>query len=99
MGAIEVKRFFGGSSLLADGVQFAFVMKGTLYLRTDDNTRAAFVAKGAAPFSYAKSAARVQVTSYYEAPADVLDDPAALLRWSIEAHAVALRSGRSSRPR
>ena len=30
---VTVSRFFSGAGLVADGVQFGFVMRGSLYLR------------------------------------------------------------------
>lgn len=90
MGQIDVKRFFGGAALVADGVQFAFVMKGSLYLRADDGSRAAFEALGAAPFTYAGNARRVTVPTYYEAPAEILEDEVQFPVWVRRAHAAAL---------
>jgi TfoX/Sxy family transcriptional regulator of competence genes len=90
MGPIEVTRFFGGAGLIRDGVQFAFVMKGTLYLRVDDLSRPVFEALGAAPFTYAGRAQTVKVASYYEVPDEIADDPDELGRWASEAHRAAM---------
>ena len=92
MGPVEIKRFFGGASLCLAGVQFAFVMKGTLYLRADEGTRKEFEDLGSRPFSYATRAGRVTVASYYETPADVMDDATALRTWAAQAHRAALQA-------
>lgn len=89
MGVIEVKRFFGGFGLVLQGVQFAFVMKGTLYLRVNDSTRPDFERVGAVPFTYATRASNVKVASYYQAPVDALDDPHVLREWAAKAYACA----------
>jgi DNA transformation protein and related proteins len=89
MGPITVSRFFGGAGLLLDGVQFAFVIKGALYLRVDDASRAAFEALGAAPFLYAGRSREVTVASYYEVPEEIAEDPDELCRWARHAHRVA----------
>jgi len=94
IGPIEVGRFFGGAGLACEGVQFAFVMKGTLYLRVDDDTRPAFEALGAAPFAYAGRSGTVTVTSYYALPDEIADDPDELLRWAERAH----RAARAAKP-
>ena len=94
MGKIEVKKFFGGAGLVLGGVYFGFIMKGALYLRTDSETRPRFEALALAPFSYATRAGRVTVASYYEAPAEALEDPQTLLVWAREAYAAALRTRR-----
>lgn len=87
--AITVKRFFGGAALVADGLQFGFVMKGSLYLRVDDVGRATFGAMGAAPFRYAGAGRTVTVARYYEAPAEIVDDPERLREWAEQARRTA----------
>ena len=90
LGAVTVSRFFGGAALLIDGLQFAFVIKGSLYLRVDQESRADFEALGAAPFSYAGRSGPVVVASYYEAPDEIIDDPEELRRWAARSHRAAL---------
>lgn len=99
MGKIEVKKFFGGAGLVLGGVYFGFIMKGTLYLRTDSETRPRFEALALAPFSYATRARRVTVASYYEAPAEAREDAQTLLVWAREAYAAALRTRRPAASR
>lgn len=98
LGPVTVTRFFAGAGLVADGVQFGFVMKGSLYLRVDDKSRAVFVAAGAAPFAYAGRSKAVTVASYYEAPSEVVDDLDQLGRWASEAHRAAVAARRSNGP-
>ena len=87
---ITVVRFFGGVGLRCGGVQFGFVMKGSLYLRVDERSRAALEALGGAAFRYEGASASVTVTSYSEAPATLLDDDRELSRWAREAYRAAL---------
>jgi DNA transformation protein and related proteins len=98
IGPIEITRFFGGAGLACEGIQFAFVMKGTLYLRVDDHTRPAFEALDAAPFAYAGRVGIVTVASYYALPDEIADDPDDLLRWAERAHRAAT-TARPSRAR
>ena len=81
IGPIAVTRFFGGAGLVKNGVQFAFVLKGSLYLRVNEQSRSDFKALGAAPFSYAACSRMVKAPSYYELPDEIADDHEALLRW------------------
>jgi len=85
IGPISVTRFFSGAGLVRDGVQFAFIIKGVLYLRVDDLSRPDFEALGAAPFSYAGASKTVKVASYYALPDEIVDDPDALCSWAIRA--------------
>lgn len=97
LGSVSVSRFFGGAGLVAAGVQFGFVMKGSLYLRVNDKTRPNFEALGAAPFTYAGRIDKVTVATYYEAPCDVVEDSDELGRWANEAHCAALAARQRSR--
>ncbi len=99
MGPIRVTRFFGGAGLAKDGIQFAFVIKGVLYLRADEWSRPEFEALGAKPFTYAGRSQAVKVASYYEAPEEIVDDPDELSRWSAEALRAALAAKPPARRR
>lgn len=93
---VVVKRFFGGAALLAAGLQFGFVMKGSLYLRTDDTNRAAFEAMGAAPFQYTGAGRTVTVQGYFETPAEIVEDSELLRSWVAQArHAAVIARGAS----
>lgn len=89
IGPVEVGRFFGGAGLKCEGVQFGFVMKGTLYLRVDDETRPAFEALDATAFAYSGRSGTVTVGSYYALPEEVADDPDEFVRWVERAYGVA----------
>jgi len=68
-------RFFGGTGLRADGVQFAMIMGDTLYFCVDDDLRADLDAAGGAAFSYATKRGRVTVGRYMSVAEDLLEDP------------------------
>ncbi len=82
---IVVTRLFGGAGLTRHGIHFAFVIRGTLYFRTDADSRPAFEEMGAGPFTYGTSTGERTLRNYYEAPVDVLDDPDELNRWAARA--------------
>lgn len=90
LGRVTVRRFFSGAGLVADdGVQFAFVIDGSLYLRVDDEFRPAFEAMGAKPFVYQGKRKPVTISSYYEAPEDVIYEQDELRRWAVRSHRAA----------
>ncbi len=90
-GTVEVRRMFSGRALYRDGVIFALVMRGALYLKTDAGNVAQFSQRGLAPFSFERQG-RTMTTSYYLAPAEVMEDPEAAAAWAGTAYAAALRS-------
>jgi DNA transformation protein and related proteins len=85
LGPVGVVRFFSGAGLVAQGIMFGFVIRGSLYLRVDDTSRAAFEAADAAPFSYTVRSKIVTLAAYYEAPVDIFEDSDELARWAAEA--------------
>lgn len=92
LGPVTVRRFFSGAGLVADGVQFAFVIGGSLYLKIADEFRPAFEAMGAKPFVYEGKRKPVTISSYYETPEDVIYDDDELRRWAIRSHRAAAAS-------
>lgn len=81
------KPMFGGLGLYADGVFFGLVARDRLYLKVDDSNRARFERAGSAPFR--PHADRPFTMSYWDVPADVLEDADELLVWARTAIAVA----------
>jgi len=90
LGPIETKRFFGGTGLLLDGTQFAFVIRGTLWMRVDEAGRQAFLAAGSQPFTYRTSQREVALNGYYAVPATMLEDTEELCDWTRRAFHIAL---------
>lgn len=97
---VATRRMFGGWGLYADGAMFGLVTGGVLYLKTDENNRAAFDAAGLRPFVFERQGQPVEV-SFCEAPAGVLDDPAEAAHWAEMAWAAADRAlqKKSGKPR
>ncbi|MDE2368984.1 MAG: TfoX/Sxy family protein [Burkholderiales bacterium] len=81
LGAVRVKRMFGGWGYYVDELFIAIVAGGRFYLKVDDRTRERFAAAGCEPFVY--DAARQAVAlSYWSAPADALESPALMEPWA-----------------
>ncbi len=72
--AVAVRRMFGGAGLFAEGMMFGLVAGDTVYLKVDAVSRPAFEAAGMGPFRYGTSRGETVIGSYYELPAEVLDD-------------------------
>lgn len=80
-GAVSVKRMFGGNAVYADGRCFAIEFDGEIYLKCDDENRAAFTAAGSAPFTYMAMGKRVE-TRFWRLAEEAHDEPDALKRWA-----------------
>jgi DNA transformation protein len=94
-GPVTVKRLFGGSGISADGLTFALVFDGAIFLKVDDETIPDFEREGSRPFVYtrAKSKGRVGKASlsYWRLPERLYDDPDELAVWARRAFDVAQR--------
>lgn len=80
LGAIRVKRMFGGAGLYADDVMFALIDDETLYFKADASTRARYEAEGLGPFVYEGKTRPVEM-SYWRAPERLYDEPEEMLDW------------------
>jgi DNA transformation protein and related proteins len=89
-GPVTISRMFGGHGVYHDGLMFALVHEDTLYLKTDAESVAYFEARSLTPFSFRKND-RLIATSYYQAPAEILEDRAEAAVWARRAFEVALR--------
>jgi DNA transformation protein len=98
LGRLQARAMFGGHGLYLDGLFIGIIDDETLYLKADETSRAAFEAAGSAPFTYASRGRRITL-SFWQAPAEVLDDPQELGRWVAEAADAAARARAQSAPR
>ncbi len=93
LGRPSARAMFGGHGLYLGDRMVGLIAADVLYLKTDATTRPEFEAAGSRPFEYAPpSREKPIVMSYWEAPADALDDVDALRHWLALAHAAALRA-------
>jgi DNA transformation protein len=81
LGALGVtaRAMFGGHGLYRGPEFFGILHQGRLYFRTDAITRTDYVARGMSPF---QPNPRQTLVTYYEVPADVLDDTEILASWA-----------------
>ena len=82
LGGVRAARLFSGQGFKIDGVQFAMIIRGALYLRVDTSLAHELSALGARPFSYRTKQRTVTVGSYYAVPEDRLDEAEILLGWA-----------------
>ena len=92
VGAVTLRRMMGGATLYLDGIVFAILDEGELWLKADAETDAVWDAEGCERFSVTFKDGRVDTMNYRRAPADTYDDAEALQRWA----ALALEAGRRS---
>ncbi len=95
LGKVRARTMFGGWGIYVDGRFCAIVHRDALYFKADDLSRPEFESKGLQPFK--PFANQAMVLSYYDAPAEVFEDDAAMIAWGRRALEAALRN-RKQRP-
>jgi DNA transformation protein len=93
---VSVRRMFGGAGIYRDGLMFALVSSGEIYLKADKETEERFRAAGSRPFVYRRDG-KSATMAYWSAPDAALDDRAVMRDWAELAFAAALRAPRPKR--
>jgi DNA transformation protein len=88
IGAVSVRRIFGGAGVYADGVMFGLIADDTLYLKADAETQGAYEAEGLPRFGYEARGKRIDLP-YWRIPERLLDDPDEMASWARTALGVA----------
>lgn len=97
IGPVRARSMFGGVGLYAGDHFFALIADDTLYLKTDDSTRAAYETRGMGPFQ--PFGDKGSAMRYHELPADVLESPDELRAWAWRALDIARHTRRGGRRR
>ena len=96
LGGVTSRRMFGGAGLYCDEFFFALIDNDTLYLRVNDANRVEFTTRGMGQFRPYPDSPQLSM-SYYETPADVLEDAAALVAWARRSVAAAIAAAKPAR--
>lgn len=88
-GDIQVKRMFGCIALYREGLAFGLIADDVVYLKVDDTNRDKYLEAGSEPLKLFKN--KTLVPSYYNLPADVLDDAHEFVKWAKEALAIQIK--------
>ena len=83
---------FGGHGLYLDGLIVAIVVEDVLYLKTDDETRPAYLKRALDPFSYTTKEGKAHAMSYHRAPDEAVEGPDAMREWLRPALGAAIRN-------
>jgi len=76
---VTVRRMFGGAGLYCGDTFFAILYRGRLFFKIDEQTRGPYEARGMRPF---QPNPKQTLKSYYEVPAEVLEDREMLVQWA-----------------
>ena len=97
LGPIEIKRMFGGAAVYANGLIFALLDDGVVWLKVDEENEPALRAAGSRQFTYPTKDGQVMSMAYWSLPETAADDPDEALTWARSSIAAALRKAAKKR--
>lgn len=89
---LRVRRMFGGQGIYDGDVIIALVAFDSLFLKSDPEVEAAYVAAGSTPFVYETAGRKPVKMPYYTCPPEAFDDPETADHWVAIARAAGHRS-------
>jgi len=99
LGPIEIKRMFGGAGVYANGLIFALLDDGVVWLKADETNAPPLVEAGARQFTFATKDGQALAMAYWSLPESAMDDPDEAVAWARGSIDAALRKATSRRPR
>lgn len=91
-GKVSAKSMFGGFGLYYREKIFAIVVDDVLYFKVGDSNRRDYESAGSEQFSYEAAGGKKAVMSYWQVPADALEDQETLAEWAENAYQVAMQT-------
>jgi DNA transformation protein len=89
LGSVSSRRLFGGAGLYCDEFFFGLIADDALYFRVNESNRGDYTARGMAPFRPYADRPHLSI-SYFEVPADVLENSGELIQWAKRSVEVAM---------
>ena len=96
--ALRSRRMFSGAGLYSDELFFGLVHDDTLFFKTDGSNSADYIAREMPKFMPFPDRPKA-VMSYYQVPADVIEDAETLVAWARKSLAVALTAQAAKAPK
>lgn len=96
LGQVRARAMFGGWGLYCGERMFGLVAFDRLWLKVDGQSQARFASAGSEPFVY-EGKGRPVTMSYWELPAEAIDEPEAMLAWGQLGLEAALRASPPAR--
>jgi DNA transformation protein and related proteins len=92
---VTTRPLFGAVALYRHDHVFAMVWHGALYFKVDDSSRGEYEAAGSQALGYESEGEDHALKSYWEVPADVIEDDDMLRDWGERAYQAALKNRKS----
>jgi DNA transformation protein len=98
LGQIEIKRMFGGAGVYANGLMFALLDDGVLWLKADGADALLLVEAGPRQFTFPTKDGEAMAMAYWSLPESAMDDADEAVDWARRSIDAALRKAAAKRP-
>ena len=88
---VTARAMFGGHGLYKDGVVFGIIADDALYFKVDEKNLPQYKERDSRPFTYEGKNRKMIAMSYWEVPAEILEDREGLAEWLDASVAVSQR--------
>ena len=78
---VSSRAMFGGYGLYKNGIIFGMIVDDTLYFKVGEDNVGDYKAQGSKPFTYQAKNGKKVAMSYYEVPADIVEQPQQIKEW------------------
>ena len=99
VGPIQIKPMFGAAAVYSEGLIFALLDDGGVWLKADEENEAALRAAGSSQFTYSMKDGQIMPMAYWSLPDAAIDDPDEAAHWARLSIAAAVRKAAKRRPR
>ena len=96
---LEIKRMFGGAAVYSQGLIFALLDDGVVWLKADEVNQPLLEAAGARQFTFSGKGGEPTTMAYWSLPESALDDADEAVDWARRSIDVALRKAAANKPR
>ena len=99
LGPLEIRRMFGAGAIYANGLIFALLDDGTVWLKADEVNAPLLHAAGSRQFTYPTRGGETMSMAYWSLPDIALDDPDEAVSWARQSIDAALCKAAAKKPR
>lgn len=89
---IVVRKMFDGHGIYRHGAFVGLINDGVIYLKVDAGNQKDFEERGSKPFVYTGHTGKPVTLSFWQLPAEIMDDSQEIVPWVAGAYDAALRS-------
>lgn len=96
---LEIKRMFGGAAVYSQGLIFALLDDGVVWLKADETNQPLLEKAGARQFTFPGKDGEPMAMAYWSLPDSAVDDADEAIVWARRSIDAALRKAATKKPR